>query len=135
MRFSKLSLLFANSTLLYSAEAFVTLSIRIRTGHGIDSRESNEYATNCKVFKESSDTAGTSSDSSSFLSQVDPELAALIELEDGRQRKGLELIASENFTSRAVREALGSCLTNKYSEGGGECQQLRRRLHVSKIDI
>ena len=34
-----------------------------------------------------------------------------------RCRKGIELIASENFTSRPVMEALGSCLTNKYSEG------------------
>jgi glycine hydroxymethyltransferase len=33
------------------------------------------------------------------------------------QVRGLELIASENFTSRAVMEALGSCMTNKYSEG------------------
>jgi glycine hydroxymethyltransferase len=38
-------------------------------------------------------------------------------MEDRRQREGLELIASENFASAAVREALGSCLTNKYSEG------------------
>jgi glycine hydroxymethyltransferase len=33
------------------------------------------------------------------------------------QNRGLELIASENFTSRAVMQALGSCMTNKYSEG------------------
>mmetsp|Transcript_18922 Transcript_18922/g.31317 ORF Transcript_18922/g.31317 Transcript_18922/m.31317 type:complete len:518 (-) Transcript_18922:62-1615(-) len=53
----------------------------------------------------------------SSLYSSDPELAALIEAEDKRQRNGLELIASENFASNAVREALGSCLTNKYSEG------------------
>jgi len=47
----------------------------------------------------------------------DPELSAMIEAEEERQRKGLELIASENFCSAAVREVLGSCLTNKYSEG------------------
>ncbi|KAL9185839.1 hypothetical protein ACHAXT_003616 [Thalassiosira profunda] len=51
------------------------------------------------------------------VSDSDPELSRLIELEDERQHSGLELIASENFASRAVREALGSCLTNKYSEG------------------
>jgi glycine hydroxymethyltransferase len=51
------------------------------------------------------------------LASVDPEIASLIELEEIRQREGLELIASENFVSSAVREALGSCLTNKYSEG------------------
>ena len=52
-----------------------------------------------------------------LLSDFDPDLDAMIENEDQRQRKGLELIASENFTSKAVREVLGSCLTNKYSEG------------------
>ncbi|EFC43488.1 hydroxymethyltransferase [Naegleria gruberi] len=51
------------------------------------------------------------------LSQADPELFDLIEKEKERQWKGLELIASENFTSQAVMDCLGSCLTNKYSEG------------------
>ena len=56
---------------------------------------------------------------SDTLDSFDPELAELINSEDRRQRVGLELIASENFCSSAVREVLGSCLTNKYSEGGG----------------
>ncbi len=47
----------------------------------------------------------------------DDLLFELIGLEEQRQREGLELIASENFTSRAVREATGSVLTNKYAEG------------------
>jgi len=51
------------------------------------------------------------------LSEVDPEIAALIAQEKQRQIEGIELIASENFTSKAVMQALGSCLTNKYSEG------------------
>jgi glycine hydroxymethyltransferase len=41
----------------------------------------------------------------------------LIQKELDRQRKGIELIASENFTSQAVMDAMGSCLTNKYAEG------------------
>ena len=41
----------------------------------------------------------------------------IIQREYDRQRNGLELIASENFVSAAVLEALGSCLTNKYAEG------------------
>lgn len=53
----------------------------------------------------------------SGLSEVDPEVYAIIGKEKDRQFKSLELIASENFTSRAVMEAVGSCLTNKYSEG------------------
>lgn len=58
---------------------------------------------------------------SSPLENFDPELAGIIYKEEQRQKNGLELIASENFASAAVREALGSCLTNKYSEGNGEC--------------
>ena len=48
---------------------------------------------------------------------ADPEIAALIDKEADRQRDGIELIASENFTSCAVRAAQGSVLTNKYAEG------------------
>jgi glycine hydroxymethyltransferase len=51
------------------------------------------------------------------LSQVDPEIAGLIRKETERQEEGLELIASENFVSPAVLEAVGSVLTNKYAEG------------------
>ncbi len=52
-----------------------------------------------------------------FLSKFDPEIANAIESEINRQRSGLEMIASENIVSRAVLEAMGTPLTNKYSEG------------------
>jgi glycine hydroxymethyltransferase len=51
------------------------------------------------------------------LSEVDPEIAAVLEQELGRQRGTLEMIASENFVPRAVLESQGSVLTNKYAEG------------------
>ena len=51
------------------------------------------------------------------LDVVDPDVARWIRKEEERQNDGLELIASENFVSRAVREAQGSVLTNKYAEG------------------
>jgi len=51
------------------------------------------------------------------LDQDDPEVWSLIQEEKRRQCSGLELIASENFCSRAALQALGSCLNNKYSEG------------------
>ena len=54
---------------------------------------------------------------SASLADVDPELTAAIRAEDDRQRHNIELIASENYTSRAVREATASVLTNKYAEG------------------
>lgn len=53
----------------------------------------------------------------SFLEKSDPEVADIINREKERQLYGLELIASENYTSAAVLEAMGSVLTNKYAEG------------------
>ena len=53
----------------------------------------------------------------SFLQQSDPEVFAAIQAEQDRQHAGLEMIASENYTSCGVMEAAGSVLTNKYAEG------------------
>ncbi|MGG1658663.1 serine hydroxymethyltransferase [Brevibacillus sp. NRS-1366] len=52
-----------------------------------------------------------------FLRKQDPQVLEGIQLELGRQRDKIELIASENFVSRAVMEAMGTVLTNKYAEG------------------
>merc|ERR1719198_1894871 len=51
------------------------------------------------------------------LEEADPDLFGLIEQEKARQKGCIELIASENFTSRAVMQCLGSAATNKYAEG------------------
>ena len=51
------------------------------------------------------------------ISVSDPDMLALMKREKQRQKKCLEMIASENFTSKAVLQALGSSFTNKYSEG------------------
>jgi len=59
----------------------------------------------------------TENRSSRPLEQVDPEIAGAIANETQRQHEGLELIASENFVSEAVLEAMGSVFTNKYAEG------------------
>ncbi len=56
-------------------------------------------------------------DTAEFVKQYDPEVAEAMNLELGRQRKNLELIASENIVSPAVMAAMGSVLTNKYAEG------------------
>lgn len=82
------------------------------------------------------------------LDEIDPEIYSIISNEKRRQVSGLELIASENFTSRAVMTAVGSCMTNKYSEGlpgaryyGGneyidQCERLcqKRALEAFKLD-
>lgn len=63
---------------------------------------------------------GDQSKSSTFdpsLDSADPEVYAILQAESRRQRCGLELIASENFASKAVLQALGSVMANKYSEG------------------
>jgi glycine hydroxymethyltransferase len=56
-------------------------------------------------------------DHNATLREADPAVARLVDLELARQREGLELIASENFASRAVIDAMGTPLTNKYAEG------------------
>ena len=65
----------------------------------------------------SSSRGFVSASDNATLSVADPEMYALLMAEKKRQQSCLELIASENFTSRAVMETLGSCLTNKYAEG------------------
>src|SRR3954464_8860371 len=67
----------------------------------------------------SESSAKTVADSlfSASLAETDPEVADVIGKELGRQRDEIELIASENIVSRAVLEAQGSVLTNKYAEG------------------
>ena len=62
------------------------------------------------MYQDMMDTIG-------FVSAYDPEVAEAMNLELGRQRRNLELIASENIVSPAVMAAMGSILTNKYAEG------------------
>jgi glycine hydroxymethyltransferase len=52
-----------------------------------------------------------------YIKKQDEEVFKTLEGEETREREGLELIPSENYVSRAVREAQGSIFTNKYSEG------------------
>jgi len=68
------------------------------------------------------------------LSEVDPEITSLIEKERQRQFRGLELIASENYTSVAVMEANGSILTNKYSEGLPGARYYGGNEHIDEVE-
>src|SRR6204780_1242684 len=78
---------------------------------------------------------------SASLAESDPEIAEVVTLELGRQRDEIELIASENYVSRAVLEAQGSVLTNKYAEGlpgkryYGGCQfvDIAERLAIERV--
>jgi len=68
------------------------------------------------------------------LKEADPEIYALIEEEKARSMRSIELIASENFTSRAVMECLGSVLTNKYSEGQAGSRYYGGNQVIDKIE-
>src|SRR5437763_12232876 len=78
---------------------------------------------------------------SASLSEADPEVFEAVRRELGRQRDEIELIASENIVSRAVLEAQGSILTNKYAEGlpgrryYGGCQyvDIAERLAIERV--
>src|SRR2546430_3417069 len=90
---------------------------------------------------EPSAKAQASSMFTASLAESDPEVADAIGLELGRQRDEIELIASENIVSRAVVEAQGSVLTNKYAEGlpgkryYGGCQyvDIAERLAIERV--
>jgi glycine hydroxymethyltransferase len=93
---------------------------------------------------DSATKASPATDQSAFaapLAESDPEIADAIRLELGRQRDDIELIASENYVSRAVLEAQGSVLTNKYAEGlpgkryYGGCQfvDMAERLAIERV--
>merc|ERR1719433_1190913 len=69
------------------------------------------------------------------LKTLDPEMYELIQEEKDRQRKGLEMIASENFTTAAVMDCLGSCLHNKYSEGQPGARYYGGNHVIDKIEL
>lgn len=69
------------------------------------------------------------------LKKSDPRLAGFIDAEEKRLQNGLELIPSENYVSKAVREALGSVLTNKYSEGYPEKRYYGGNELIDKIEL
>ncbi|KAL5559221.1 hypothetical protein UlMin_035432 [Ulmus minor] len=69
------------------------------------------------------------------LEVADPEIHEIMEKEKQRQFKGIELIASENFVCKAVMEALGSHLTNKYSEGIPGSRLYTGNQHIDQIEF
>jgi len=68
------------------------------------------------------------------LSEADPEIASLIRQEEEYEAKTMRLIASENYVSRAVLEATGSVLTNKYSEGYPQKRYYEGQRHVDVVE-
>ena len=79
------------------------------------------------MYNEMMDTIG-------LVNQADPELAAAMNRERNRQRENIELIASENIVSPAVMAAMGSILTNKYTEGLPGCSGFLCRVFLCVLD-
>ncbi|KXN86641.1 Serine hydroxymethyltransferase 3, chloroplastic [Leucoagaricus sp. SymC.cos] len=69
------------------------------------------------------------------LAEIDPEVKNIIDKETWRQYTGLELIASENLTSRATMEANGSILTNKYSEGLPNARYYGGNEYIDELEV
>src|SRR3989344_2426430 len=69
------------------------------------------------------------------ISQTDPQIAKLIKAEEKRQTEVLEMIPSENYTSQAVMETLGTVLTNKYSEGYPKKRYYQGNAIVDEVEI
>jgi glycine hydroxymethyltransferase len=103
---------------LPSVLAFVEQGQLVRPG-AIRSPELSSYSMDdvSRHFKAGSAASDSAPCYGEALRKVDPEIFNAIAAEEKRQRDNIELIASENFTSRAVMEAQGSVLTNKYAEG------------------
>ena len=103
---------------LPSVLAFVEQGELVRPG-GTRTHQSSSYSMSDLPPRVESGSIGSTSSPryGDALRRVDPEIFDAISAEEKRQRENIELIASENFTSRAVMEAQGSCLTNKYAEG------------------
>ncbi len=105
------------SNALPSVLAFVEQSALVRPG-AAHSRELSSYSMDDLPARiETGSLASKPARYGEALRRVDPEIFDAIAAEEKRQRENIELIASENFTSRAVMEAQGSVLTNKYAEG------------------
>lgn len=73
--------------------------------------------------------------SASFLQTQDPQVHEILSSEYRRQFAGIELIASENFCSSAVMEALGSCMTNKYSEGQPNARYYGGNCNIDRMEL
>ena len=106
------------SNALPSVLAFVEQGELVRPG-AMHSRELSSYSMDdpSPSIETGSATSKPPPRYGEALRRVDPEIFDVIVAEETRQRENIELIASENFTSRAVMEAQGSVLTNKYAEG------------------
>ena len=88
-----------------------------------------------RIVQRSFASASSGAELNKHLVETDPTLCNLIEQEKARQRNSLVLIASENFTSKSVLDALGSVLSNKYSEGYPGARYYGGNENIDQVEI
>ncbi|KAG2318680.1 hypothetical protein Bca52824_011893 [Brassica carinata] len=120
-------------------EEFILLGhpMKLKRSRGSTSSSTSSPSRPCKRFDSVTETrrAVVKAWGNQPLSEADPEVHEFMEKEKQRQFRGIELIASENFVCRAVMEALGSHLTNKYSEGMPGARYYTGNQHIDQIEI
>ncbi|CAN6976640.1 hypothetical protein BRARA_I03353 [Brassica rapa] len=120
-------------------EEFILLGqpLKLKRSRGSTSTSSMRSPSPCKRFAADPETrrAAVKAWGDQSLSEADPEIHDFMEKEKQRQFRGIELIASENFVCRAVMEALGSHLTNKYSEGIPGARYYTGNQYIDQIEI
>lgn len=110
-----------------------TLSATLRLSKaGLFTTQSTAKQSTATALRSLASSAGSALNTP--LSEADPTLLSLIEAEKARQRSSLVLIASENFTSKAVLQALGSVLSNKYSEGYPGARYYGGNENIDKVE-
>jgi len=119
---------------------FMTCSAWVPSTTAISASSSSQTCLNVLSSERSSSDVSSSSTTtvskcSDLLQDFDPTMAAILKAEEKRQRYGLELIASENFCSSRVREVLGSCLTNKYSEGRPYARYYGGNQYIDEMEV
>lgn len=100
----------------------------------VDTWLATPYSQECRHTRRLGKMETATYDETAALRQADPEMAQIIDRERARQERGLELIASENFASCAVRAANGSILTNKYAEGYPGKRYYSGCVHVDEVE-
>lgn len=113
------------------------VSFNTITSAGVVRSTNISLSTSTRLFRTTTCMNQSSSNTplNKSLLETDPQLCQLIEQEKARQRSSLVLIASENFTSKAVLDALGSVLSNKYSEGYPGARYYGGNENIDQVEI
>jgi glycine hydroxymethyltransferase len=118
---------------MYSASYSLLLSSSLTRRLGRSARSEHQLSATADAAAATATSVG--GPAQPRLKETDDEVFQIISSEYGRQFRGIELIASENFISHAVMEALGSCMTNKYSEGQPNARYYGGNKYIDQMEL